>query len=148
MIGSGMIGSKKITLVKPLTYMNNSGTAVREITESLDINLCQLLVITDDFNLPLGKIRLRKRGSSGGHNGLYSIIYHLSTEEFPRLRCGIGVEPVLEEKSKASDFVLSCFTSNEMKIVQRLVLAAQEVVLTAVTEGFKTASNRYNNIQV
>lgn len=147
-MGSGSIYSKKIILVKPLTYMNNSGTAVREITESLDINLCQLLVVTDDFNLPLGKIRLRKCGSSGGHNGLYSIIYHLSSEEFPRLRCGIGVESMLEEKSKASDFVLSCFNSNEMKIGQRLILAAQEAVLTAVTEGFKTASNRYNNIQV
>lgn len=136
----------QITLVKPLTYMNNSGLAVADVVERYDLNLKDLLVVCDDFNLPLGKIRLRPKGSDGGHNGLYSIIYQLQTEEFPRLRCGIGTAVTPGQRCNATSFVLSVFDRDERPAVRKMVESAREAALCFSAEGISVAMDRWNAI--
>lgn len=138
------VGGVRIILMKPLSYMNNSGIIVKELLETYQINLDQILVVLDDFTLPLGTIRIRERGSSGGHNGLYSIIYHLESEDIPRLRCGIASEWMPKRKDVLADFVLSPFIDEEIKIVQQMILSARDAVIVAAIENFQTAINRFN----
>lgn len=135
---------KRIALVKPLTYMNNSGLAVVDLVEYRSLNAKDLLVVCDDFNLPLGRIRLRPKGSDGGHNGLYSIIYHLQTEDFPRLRCGIGRLISPGEEYDATKFVLSVFDRDERSAVRKMVTKAGEAALCFATEGLTVAMDRWN----
>jgi peptidyl-tRNA hydrolase, PTH1 family len=130
-----------IVLVKPVTYMNNSGIAVQQILQVFDIPLSNILIVCDDFNLPLGKIRLRPRGSDGGHNGLSSVIYHLITEEFPRLRIGIGNA---FEKGEIVDFVLSKFSQEEIKIVNESVAKSVDSIICFIRDGINTAMNKFN----
>jgi PTH1 family peptidyl-tRNA hydrolase len=131
---------RHVLLVKPQTYMNASGEAVVELVHRYQVPLERLLIILDDFQLPLGRIRLRPRGSDGGHNGLASVIYQLRTEEFPRLRVGIGDDiggdPVA--------FVLSEFSRDEMQQVPDIVDRAAQAALTFIAEGIDTAMNRFN----
>ncbi|MDI6765844.1 MAG: aminoacyl-tRNA hydrolase [Bacteroidota bacterium] len=138
------VGGARIILVKPLSYMNNSGIIVKEFLETYHINLNQALVVIDDFNLPLGTIRIRERGSSGGHNGLYSIIYHLQSEDIPRLRCGIASEWMPKRKDALADFVLSPFIDEEIEVVQQMIIKARDASIVAATENFQTAINRFN----
>ena len=139
LMGSKKIGNNNITLVKPLTYMNNSGIAVKEIIDYFHLDLWQILVVVDDFNLPLGTTRIRLRGSAGGHNGLYSIIYHLGSEDFPRLRCGIADESMPKYKSARADFVLSSFDRSENKIVQQMIEKARDIVLETTIQDLPMA---------
>lgn len=132
---------KEIIIVKPLTYMNNSGTAVKDVVERYGVDLKNILVVCDDFNLPLGVIRIRPGGSDGGHKGLRSVIYHLESENFPRLRCGIGTSERIEN---AVEFVLSNFTEDEFKIVSQMVDTAVDAILCFVSDGIQTAMNRFN----
>lgn len=134
----------KVALVKPMTYMNNSGIAVREIIEWYKISPQDILVVTDDFQLPLGSLRIRLKGSDGGHNGLYSIIYHLQSNEFPRLRCGIASETMPKNKKEMPDFVLSPFQKQEYAIVREMISSAQSAVNVAAANGIETAMNRFN----
>ncbi len=131
-------GESDFLLVKPLTYMNNSGLAVRDVFEKYSPRMEDLVVVLDDFHLPLGTIRIRRRGSSGGHNGLSSIIYHMQTEDFPRLRIGIGKET----RSGAVEFVLSPFDDEERETVRDAVLAARDAAFSIVTVGLDSASSR------
>ncbi len=147
-IGLKEIEQAKIALVKPLTYMNNSGIAVREIVDWYKISLQDILVITDDFQLPLGSIRIRQKGSDGGHNGLYSIIYHLQSNEFPRLRCGIASDAMPKNKKEMPEFVLSPFQKKEDEIVQEMIINARSAVNEAIINGTETAMNRFNNIKI
>ena len=133
--------SNIITLMKPRTYMNRSGLAVRAILERTGLLPEQMLVLVDDFNLPLGKIRIRKSGSDGGHNGLASIIEVIGTEEFPRLRLGIGPVP---ENTSTTDFVLSPFEPEEEKQKQKMLAFAAEAVMFAVHNRLDTVMNKYN----
>jgi PTH1 family peptidyl-tRNA hydrolase len=135
-----------ILLVKPLTYMNNSGLAVADLVERYDLDPKDILVVCDDFNLPLGKIRLRPKGSDGGHNGLYSIIYQLQTEEFPRMRCGIGAANLPGQDFDATSFVLSVFDQAERSAVRKMVEEAQDAALCFSTEGIDKAMGRWNAI--
>lgn len=141
LIGSGRRAGKEILLVKPLTYMNNSGVAVKDVVEKYKIDLRDILVICDDLNLPLGVIRIRQKGSDGGHNGLYSIIYHLKTMEFPRLRCGIG-NP--EKMKNMVDFVLSKFDEDEIEILKEMIARAVDATLCFISDGISVAMNRFN----
>jgi PTH1 family peptidyl-tRNA hydrolase len=135
-----------MSLVKPLTYMNNSGLAVADVIERYNLNLNDVLVVCDDFNLPLGKIRLRPRGSDGGHNGLYSIIYQLQSEEFPRLRCGIG-EPDLHGKEfDATSFVLSVFERDERPALGKMIEAARDAAVCFSTKGINAAMDQWNPV--
>lgn len=132
-----VMAGKKILLVKPLLYMNNSGVVVKEqLTEQPD----EFLVVVDDLALPLGALRLRPRGSDGGHKGLASIIYHLGTDEFPRLRIGIG-SPKEED---ATEYVLSPFSTEEMKMLPKVLEQASDACLMVTSCGLKKAMNQFN----
>jgi PTH1 family peptidyl-tRNA hydrolase len=140
--GRGQLEGQSVVLAKPQTFMNRSGAAVSCLVTSLSIPLSQVLVIVDDFALPLGKLRLRVRGSDGGHNGLKSIIEALGTERFPRLR--LGIHPPEREIRDAVDFVLSPFTREERDTVELMIEQAQAVIRTALREGFDQAMTKYN----
>ena len=132
-----------ITLVKPLTYMNDSGLAVRKVLAREHAPLHEILVVADDFALPFGKLRFREAGSHGGHNGLRSIIDELGTEKFSRLRVGIG-DPV----RNARDHVLSRFEPDEVQRLDELLDAAADAVEAWARDGTSKAANRYNTFQL
>ncbi len=135
----GRFRSLDLTLVKPLTFMNDSGLAVRKVLAREHAPLNELLVVTDDFALPFGKLRFREAGSAGGHNGLRSIIGELGTEKFSRLRIGIG-----DPSGRAVNHVLSTFTADEKARLPELLDAAAEAVETWAREGTSKAANRWN----
>ena len=130
-------------LLKPTTLMNDSGIAVSDAASRFEIRLEDLMVVCDDFNIPLGKLRLRLSGSDGGHNGVYSVIYQLNDDRFPRLRCGIGTEEVTPGKYMA-DFVLSKFAADEIPEVEKMVKNAADAVFVFINEGIETAMNKFN----
>lgn len=134
----------EVTVLKPVTYMNNSGIAVQEFFEQQQIALENILIICDDFQLPLGTIRLRKDGSDSGHNGLSSVIYHLQTDQFARLRCGIASMSMPPEKSKRKDFVLDRFPESELRIVENMVERARDASISFVMDGIDQAMNKFN----
>jgi PTH1 family peptidyl-tRNA hydrolase len=128
-----------LILAKPLTYMNDSGIAVRKLLARSHVPLAEMLVVADDFALPFGKLRFREAGSHGGHNGLRSIIDELGTEKFSRLRVGIG-----EPGSGAIDHVLSRFGTDERACLPILLDAAAEAIEAWAREGTSKAANRFN----
>jgi len=132
-----------LTLVKPLTYMNESGLAVRKVLAREHAPLSDILVVADDFALPFGKLRFREGGSHGGHNGLRSIIDELQTEKFSRLRVGIG-DPVRD----ARDHVLSKFGPDEVQRLDELLDAAADAVEGWARDGTSKAANRFNTFQL
>lgn len=143
-IATGSFKNREIGLVKPLTYMNNSGEAVLDIQERYSVPPDQLLILCDDFQLPLGRIRLRPGGSDGGHNGLYSVIYHLKSSSFPRLRCGIASPSMPTDKALMAAFVLAPFSREERIVVDDMVVRASDAVLTVAVDGLQKAMNLYN----
>ncbi|HSK52217.1 MAG TPA: aminoacyl-tRNA hydrolase [Clostridia bacterium] len=132
-----------LTLVKPLTYMNESGLAVRKVLARDRAPLGDLLIVADDFALPFGKLRFRETGSHGGHNGLRSVVDELGTEKFSRLRIGIG-DPV----RNAKDHVLSKFEPDERQRLDELIDAAADAVEAWAREGTNKAANRYNAFEL
>jgi len=128
-----------ILLMKPTTYMNNSGRAVINFVKLKDIKTDDLIVVLDDVDLPLGKIRIRERGSSGGHNGLGSILYQLDTEDIPRLRIGIGKEP-----EDIIDWVLSPFKEEEWKVIQKSIEISCNAIEIWLKQGIETAMEIFN----
>jgi len=139
--GEGAIGKEKVLLVRPLTFMNASGLCVAGLVRYFDCCLSELLVICDDVNLDLGRIRLRRSGSAGGHKGLTSIIQHLHSEEFARLRIGIGHRP---EGMDMMSYVLGVFRRGERPQVNEVVERAIQAVETWVYHGVEEAMNRFN----
>lgn len=129
-----------LVLMKPRTFMNLSGTSVSSYARFFKIPAQQTLVVLDDVSLPLGTLRLRKRGGAGGHHGLESILMHFSTEEVPRLRIGIGTS----ETQPLSDFVLSHFHEKELPLVKETIQRAQEALECLQREGLDKAMNCYN----
>jgi peptidyl-tRNA hydrolase, PTH1 family len=143
-IAFGSFQEKEFALVKPTTYMNQSGVAITEIQEEFGPTPDQLFVVCDDFQLPLGQLRIRLRGSDGGHNGLYSVIYHLQSEEFPRLRCGIGSAEMPTDKNLMAEFVLERFTNREQPIVDEMIVRSRDACLLSVSEGLEATMNKFN----
>lgn len=137
----------KIRLLKPLTYMNRSGQAIRAVTDWYKLPPESVLVIYDDMDLPLGKIRLRLSGSAGGHNGMKSAIAHLSTQNFPRLRIGIGrpQDRTSSNDPAAVSYVLGRFSSAETKLMSEVLQLVVECVELSLKQGVEKAMNRYNN---
>jgi peptidyl-tRNA hydrolase, PTH1 family len=133
-------GEESVLLVKPLTFMNLSGRAVRAAIDFYKLPLAELLVVCDDFNLPLGKLRIRPKGSHGGQNGLRSIQEQLGTDEFTRLRIGVG-QP---GPGDAVDHVLSKFRPGERKAVEDAIAIAAQAALVWVRQGTAAAMNRFN----
>jgi len=134
-------GGKPVLLVKPLTYMNLSGDAVGALVVKYGLTPTDCLVIVDDFNIPLGKVRFRKDGSAGGHNGLKSITAAIGPD-YPRLRVGIGPLPV---GVTVIDFVLGRFDAEESKKVKEIVKTAAEAVVFMIENGIEKSMNRYNS---
>ena len=128
-------------LLKPLTYMNLSGSAVRKVLNRLALTPQDVLVIYDDLSLPVGAIRLRPNGSAAGHNGMQDIIDVLDTPEIPRLRMGIGND---FERGQQADYVLSPFREDETEALTASLKSATDAALTFVREGLTVAMNRYN----
>jgi len=144
-IGSGEIAGSEVVLAKPQTYMNLSGQSVSRLIKRFDINLNDLLVIHDDLDLPLGKIRIRRGGSSGGHKGVDSIISYLGSQDFLRLRVGIGRLIELEtDEFDTIAYVLSDFTLEEKQVITQAMPRVSEAILCLLGEGLVTAMNRYN----
>lgn len=138
--GSGVYGNK-IRLLKPLTYMNLSGQAIRAVTDWYKLPPESVLVIYDDMDLPIGKIRLRLSGSAGGHNGMKSAISHLGTQNFPRLRIGIG----RTNNQEAISHVLGRFSTTETQLMSKVLQLIVEAVELSLKQGVEKAMNLYNN---
>jgi PTH1 family peptidyl-tRNA hydrolase len=134
------LDDEAVLLVKPLTFMNLSGQAVGELARYFKIDAADLLVIVDEAQLPLGKLRARARGSAGGHNGLKSVIAHLG-EEFGRLRLGVGRG---EQQRILADHVLARFDKSEAADVERMIVRAADAAETFVTSGIAAVMNQFN----
>ena len=142
LIGKGFVGGQKVVLVKPQTYMNLSGESVREVIDFYKVEeKSELIVISDDVSLDVGQIRIRKRGSAGGHNGLKNIILHLGHDEFHRVRMGVGEKP---QGYDLVDYVLGHFPKEEREIMDESAKRAADAVEMMITDGADAAMNRYN----
>ena len=147
--GIGNIGRNKIIVARPQTYMNASGESVSALVRKLNVSPPDLIVIHDDLDLPVGKIRLRLGGSSGGHKGIDSIIARLGTRDFYRIRVGIGRPDSAETSEAAKEeaviaYVLSDFTPEERKIIEDTLPRVSEAIVCLFAEGLTAAMNKYN----
>jgi PTH1 family peptidyl-tRNA hydrolase len=133
-------GNEKILLLKPETFMNLSGRAVRQAIDFYNLPLTDLLIVCDDFNLPLGKLRVRARGTHGGHNGLRDIQNHLGTSEYARLRIGVGAP----NPDEAVDHVLGRFRPTERPVIDDAVSLAAQAVMVWAVRGIEACMNEYN----
>ena len=143
-IGVGEVAGSRLVVARPQTYMNLSGQSVSRLVKRFNINLNNLLVIHDDLDLPLGKIRIRQGGSSGGHKGVDSIITCLGSQGFLRLRVGIGRPAIAESEDDIIAYVLSDFTPEEKQTMARVIPRVSEAILCLITEGVVAAMNKYN----
>lgn len=141
-IGKGAINGCKVILVKPQTYMNLSGESIREIVEYYKVDpTSELIIVSDDISLDVGNIRIRKKGSAGGHNGLKSIIGLLGTDQFMRVKMGVGEKP---KGYDLADYVLGHFTGDERKIMDEAAKSAEEAVCMMLQGDADAAMNRFN----
>jgi PTH1 family peptidyl-tRNA hydrolase len=139
--GEGRIGSEQVVLLRPQTFMNRSGRAVAAAVERRNCALENILIICDDVDLPLGKLRMRRSGSAGGHKGMVSIIESLGSREFPRLRLGVGQPP---EDVDMMSYVLGAFRRGEWPVVREAIARAVQAAETWVYHGIDEAMNRFN----
>jgi len=140
------LAQESVLLVMPQTYMNNSGMAVREILQKHELSAADILILYDDFQLPFGTLRLRPKGSDGGHNGLSSIIYHLENDLVPRLRIGVGGKtvPVEHTHELMADYVLSRFDTDEEKLLPQLLNHTHDACVSWIETGIQKTMNHYN----
>ncbi len=148
-IGSGEVAGAEAILARPQTYMNLSGESVVLLVRKFDIKLGDLLVIHDELDLPLGKIRISRGSGSGGHKGVSSIIYSLGSQDFSRLRVGIGRPVPVGGHSQIGEddivrYVLNDFTGDETRVITPVILMVSEAALCFLSEGISQAMNRYN----
>ena len=146
-IGLGEVVGSKVVVAKPQTFMNLSGKSVSRLARKFDVSLNNIMVIHDDLDLPLGKIRIRQGGGSGGHRGVDSIITYLEGQDFYRIRVGIGrlVVPHVEiGEIDTIAYVLSDFTSDEKQIITGVIPMISKAVFCLLTEGLAVAMNKYN----
>ena len=139
--GEGRWKSRPFVVAKPLTYMNRSGETARALLRRTKSTAAEMLVVVDDIHLPLGTIRIRRGGGTGGHNGLEDIADRIGTTDFPRLRIGVGSE---FDRGRQSDYVLSPFEPDEEELVDQVVKRSAEAALCFVAEGLQTTMNRHN----
>jgi len=140
LISKGSLGSEDFVLVKPLTFMNRSGLAVKEVLSSFNIPHERLIIIQDDLDMDIGRIKIRKTGSSGGHKGILSIIEQIGTKDFIRVKIGIGKDPFIP----AEDYVLSKFKSEEKPIIKEAIKTVVDAIESILREGVDRAMNIYN----
>lgn len=139
LFGEGQIGGERVLLAKPGTYMNLSGESILSFSQYYKIEPRHIIIIYDDVDLPAGRVRIRPSGSAGGHNGMKSIIYSLVSDEFPRVRIGIGAPG-----GDISDYVLSRFGKEDFAAVSRAVSAMPEIIPAIISEGISAAMERFN----
>lgn len=142
LIGQGVISGHKVMLVKPQTYMNNSGEAIREIYKYFDFEHDKLIVIYDDIDIDFGSIRIRKKGSAGTHNGMKSIIYNLEFDDFPRIKVAVGKKPSYMD---LANFVLSGFSKQEAKIIEEEVKLASDAIEMILEGGIEKSMSMFNS---
>lgn len=140
--GDGRIGGEKVIVAKPQTYMNLSGESIRELANWYKIDNEHIIIIYDDISLPVGKLRIREKGSAGGHNGIKNIIYQLNTDVFPRIKVGTGMpqDPGYDIK----DYVLGHFSKEEIEILIKSAVRAVYAVEEIIKADAKSAMNKYN----
>lgn len=139
--GKGYIEGKKVILAQPQTYMNLSGESVRDLVDFYKVTQQEIIIIYDDISLEVGQLRLRGSGSAGGHNGIKSILNHLGTQEFPRIKVGVGDKP---KGWDLADYVLSRFTEDEKPTMQDAIKKSSEAVKSILADGLESAMNIYN----
>lgn len=140
--GEGMINGKKAILLKPTTYMNLSGESIREVVNFYKISNEEIIVIYDDISLEVGRLRIRQKGSHGGHNGIKSIIANLSTDVFPRVKIGVG-----GPKGDLVSHVLGKFSNSEIEVLRESIIATSEAVATILSRDTKEAMNKFNGFK-
>ena len=143
--GQGEISGQKVMLIKPQTYMNNSGEAVRDLKNFYKFEDDKLIVILDDIDIDFGKIRIKKKGSAGTHNGMKSIIYQIQTDNFPRIKISVGQKPSYMD---LASFVLSGFTKDEADIVREEIINAAEACQMIINDDIDKAMNKYNSLNL
>lgn len=142
LLGKGVINGTKVILMKPLTYMNLSGEAIRAVVDYYKVDeTCELIVIYDDISLDVGKLRIRKKGSAGGHNGIKNIIAHLGHDTFNRIKVGVGEKP---KGYDLADYVLGHFSKEELAIMNDSLKDVDGAVNLMITDQVDTAMNNYN----
>ena len=139
LIGEGRIGGNSVILAKPQTYMNLSGESVMELSNYFKIPAENIVVMYDDISLDVGKIRIRQKGSAGGHNGMKNIIYHLQNDDFPRVRFGIGAP-----MGDLADYVLSNFSKDETKLLIESAKNVPDIIELIINGNILKAMNKYN----
>lgn len=145
LMGQGIIAGQKVLLAMPQTYMNSSGEAVREIADYYKLSMQEIIIIYDDISLPAGQLRIRAKGSAGGHNGIKSIIQCLGSEEFPRVKVGVGQKP---QGWDLVDYVLSRFPDGENDIIREALGEAARACECIISEGIEAAMNRFNGKKI
>lgn len=140
--GEGFIGGEKVMLLKPTTYMNLSGESIREVMDFYKLDLDQILVIYDDISLDVGKLRIREKGSAGGHNGIKSIIAHTGSEVFSRIKIGVG-----QPKGDLVNHVLGKFSKEESEILNEVLEVVASATEVIIKEDTKEAMNKYNGFK-
>ena len=140
--GQAEIGGARVLLMKPVTFMNLSGEAVRPAADFYKVPADHILVLSDDVSLPVGKLRIRRGGSAGGHNGLKNIIQHLGTDQFPRVKVGVGEKP--HPDYDMADWVLGKFQGEDRKAIDQAVQRAADAVECLLREGPERAMSRFN----
>lgn len=140
LVGEGMISGQKVLLVKPQTFMNLSGNSVREVMDYYKADMDKLVVIYDDVDIPMGRLRIRKKGSAGTHNGMRSIIYDLQDDGFPRVRIGIGAD----RKMPLAGYVLGGFGKEEKTLMEDAVQRAAKAIQCLLDKGIDIAMGEYN----
>ena len=141
LVGRGVIDGMRVILAKPQTYMNLSGESIREIADFYKIEPENIIIIYDDISLDVGQLRIRKKGSAGGHNGVKNIIAHLGTQEFPRIKVGIGNKP---EGWDLADFVLSRYSKAEQEALEEAAEGVVGALKLMLADDIDGAMNRYN----
>ena len=139
-IAEGSRGDEKVFLLEPLTYMNNSGVAVRKVMQKSNLFPENLIVVHDDLDLETGNLKIRKKGSAGGHKGVESIINHIGAREFIRIKIGIGRDPIIPTEK----YVLSKFRKEEIQLVREAVEKAVEAVDSIIQAGIEKTMNKFN----
>lgn len=140
-IGKGIIAGEKVIIAKPQTYMNLSGESIREILDFYKMDASDLIVVYDDIDLAVGQLRIREKGSAGGHNGIKNIILHTGTEKFTRIRIGVGEKP---EGYDLADYVLGHFKKEEQDTISDALDAAGKAVEIIIRDGCAAAMNEFN----
>ena len=139
--GRGIIGGQKVLLLKPQTFMNLSGESVREAADFYKIDPEHIIVIYDDISLEPGQLRIRRKGSAGGHNGIKNIIAHLGIQEFPRIKVGVGAKP---PRMDLADYVLGRFSAEDRRVMEEAFKTAAKATQVMITDGAEAAMNQFN----